>query len=133
MTRRKPAFRMRSLLAPTLLLGCIATLLALSVQTQVCSDLRSRKSALQRQRQFEIDRHLQLLAQWQAATKRERIVPRAIAELGMVDHPTESKEIIALRRGDAASDRAPSFAQRVRESLDRYGNVPAAAAEEEER
>lgn len=132
MTRRKSVFRLRSLLAPSLLLACITTLLALSVQTQICSDLRSQRSALQRQRQFETDRHLQLLARWQAATTRERIVPRAIAELGMVDHPTESKEIVALRRAGGEEPTPASFAQRVRESLDRYGNVSTAAAEDGE-
>ncbi|HEX9640454.1 MAG TPA: hypothetical protein VGB13_04000 [Candidatus Krumholzibacteria bacterium] len=131
MSKRRPPLRAgRGLFAPVIVLIAAVTLFTLSSQSHRAAELRGENSRLLRQRQYETDRLLHLQSLWQQRTSRREIVPRAIAELGMVERVVEGKEIIALEMRSAEPNERRPFGERIRAGVDRYGRVGTALADE---
>ena len=70
-----------------------------------------------------------MLARWLSATRRDRVVARATAELGLVEPGLEEKAVVVLPAGDGGDPRHPLL-EKLARGLDRYGAVPMASAKE---
>lgn len=91
--------------------------------------LEAEEVRLTAERSFQRDELRRLQVRWYRLTQRERIVPRAIAELGLAEPAPADRQVIALRWEDRG-DEGPAWLRHLARGLDRYGDVDGAWADE---
>ncbi len=123
--RRRVALRSTALLAVALVTLFMACWGANRVET-----LQRRRTRLRKELVFQRDEYRRLMASWLKATERERIVPRAEAELALVEPTASDQQILVLAPGSPSDTEHPLIDYLAR-AFGRYGEVADAVAKEE--
>jgi hypothetical protein len=129
----------RGIMPGLLLLSGIALLFALAWGANEKEQLARRQTRLLQQHSYESEELLRLRSVWSRATARDRIVPRAVEELELVDLSEQPKEIVVLREPPAPPPasgpvevlRSSQWLAKARLKLEGVGRISEAAAKEQ--
>lgn len=136
--RRRRRLR-RGIMPGTLLLLGIALLFTFAWGANEREQLARSQTRLLKQRSHAGEELLRLRSVWSRETSRDRIVPRAVEELQLVDLSEQPKEILVLREppappqpsGPVQALRSSQWLARARQRLDALGRISEAAAKEQ--
>jgi len=127
---RRHSHRGRNLRYGLGLLGLIGFLFGMALQAHELDQLQSERTRLAQQSAHEEDEYRRLIVKWYRATRRDRILPRAFAELSLAEPGPEDKEVVALRVAPEPGS-PQGLLHQLRRGLDRYGEIRSAVAGED--
>jgi len=112
------------------LAAALGILFVMALQAHQLDQLQRERTRLSQELSYEEDAYQRLVADWYGATRRDRIVPRAKAELGLEEPSGDEKEVVALR---VEPEPVPpsGLLEQLRRGLDRYGEIRSAVAGED--
>ncbi len=132
--RRRPRPRRQrsrvALRSTLILVALLGTLFMACWGANRVERLERKRTALQREIDFQGDEYRRLLSAWLRATDRERIVGRASRELALMEPSPQDRSILVLPSTDEKDTVAHPFLEHLARSLDRYGQVESALAKE---
>jgi hypothetical protein len=112
------------------LVAALGILFVMALQAHQLDQLQRKRTRLSQELTYEADAYQRLVAQWYHATRRERVMPRAKAELGLEEPQGDEKEVVALRM-EPEPDPPNGMLEQLRRGLDRYGEIRSAVAGED--
>jgi len=131
---RRPRGRRGRPSTPLLGLGLLVglgSLWLMAWNTHRIQVLEAEEVRLSAERAFQQDELRRKQVRWYRLTQRDRIVPRAVAELGLVEPEPGDRQVVALR-WDESGREGPAWLRHLARGLDRYGDVDGAFAGEGE-
>lgn len=121
--------RWASLRSALLLAATLGVLFLMAWQAHEVAELQRLRTELQQRVTHDQDEMSRLRVAWYRATRREVVVERARREMNLAEPGPDEREVVAIRSLAPSRPQATLFA-RLREGLDRYGEVRGAWAEE---
>jgi hypothetical protein len=112
-----------------LLAVALGVLFLMAWQAHEVADLQRLRTELQQRVNHDQDELSRLRVAWYRATRREVVIERAEREIGLAEPGPDEREVVAIRWLTPPRRESTLFA-RLREGLDRYGEIPGAWAEE---
>lgn len=100
-----------------------------TLQTQRLDELRSERFALEEECAYLEQLYRDAQQEWFAESSLERVIPRAKAELGLVDASPHSRTVIAVAPAPTPG-RATAWLADLASRFDRFGEIRSAHADE---